>query len=86
MTRDGRVGIGRLMLFWAIALGGTAFDLTTKSMVFAKFGPPLLDRIRSCPASSSCTPVTTRARFGALDRGCRGAVIFSRVSPSWLGS
>jgi signal peptidase II len=40
MKPDGSAGIGRLMLFWAIALGGTAFDLTTKSMVFAKVGPP----------------------------------------------
>src|SRR5271156_6163320 len=40
MKADGSAGIGRLILFWAIALGGTAFDLTTKSIVFAKVGPP----------------------------------------------
>ena len=87
MKADGSAGIGRLMLFWAIALGGTAFDLTTKSMVFAKVGPPpVLDRIRLCPTFSSCTPVITRAPSGDLDRACRGAAIFSRVSRSWLAS
>jgi signal peptidase II len=40
MKAEGSAGIGRLILFWAIALGGTAFDLTTKSMVFARVGSP----------------------------------------------
>ncbi len=35
-----RVGLGRWLLFWAIALGGAAFDLTTKSMIFAQIGEP----------------------------------------------
>lgn len=30
----------RLILFWAIALGGAAFDLTTKSIVFRRLGEP----------------------------------------------
>ncbi len=30
----------RLVLFCSIALGGMAFDLVTKSMVFARIGPP----------------------------------------------
>jgi signal peptidase II len=34
------VGPGRWLLFWSIALGGAAFDLATKSLVFAKYGPP----------------------------------------------
>jgi signal peptidase II len=34
------VGLGRWLLFWAIALGGAAFDLTTKAIIFAKVGPP----------------------------------------------
>jgi signal peptidase II len=34
------VGPGRLFLFCAIALGGLTFDLVTKSMVFARIGPP----------------------------------------------
>jgi signal peptidase II len=28
------------LLFWAIALGGTAFDLATKAMIFERVGPP----------------------------------------------
>ncbi len=36
----GGVGLGRLLLFGSIALGGLAFDLVTKSMVFARIGPP----------------------------------------------
>ena len=35
-----RVGLGRWLLFWAIALGGAAFDLTTKALIFAKVGEP----------------------------------------------
>jgi signal peptidase II len=35
-----RVGIGRWVLFWSIAVGGLAFDLTTKSLVFERVGPP----------------------------------------------
>jgi signal peptidase II len=34
------VGPGRWLLFWSIALGGAAFDLATKSLVFSRFGPP----------------------------------------------
>ena len=30
----------RWLLFWLIALGGMAFDLTTKSIIFDKVGPP----------------------------------------------
>jgi signal peptidase II len=34
------VGLRRWLLFWSIALGGMAFDLTTKSTIFAWIGPP----------------------------------------------
>jgi signal peptidase II len=40
MKTDEKVGVGRYLLFWSIALGGTAFDLVTKSLVFSKVGPP----------------------------------------------
>ncbi|MFO0889544.1 MAG: signal peptidase II [Isosphaeraceae bacterium] len=36
----GHVGLGRWLLFWAIALGGAAFDLTTKAIIFDRVGPP----------------------------------------------
>ena len=34
------VGFGRWILFWTIALGGMAFDLTTKAICFEKIGLP----------------------------------------------
>ena len=34
------VPVPRWVLFWSIALGGAAFDLVTKSLVFARIGPP----------------------------------------------
>jgi len=34
------VGWKRWVLFWTIALGGAAFDLTTKTIVFNRIGPP----------------------------------------------
>ncbi len=41
MTTDsGRIGPGRWFLFWGIALGGMAFDLATKALIFARIGPP----------------------------------------------
>jgi len=39
-TDSSKVGLGRWILFWTIALGGMAFDLTTKSEIFARIGPP----------------------------------------------
>jgi len=36
----GTVGWTRWALFWTIALGGAAFDLTTKAIIFDKVGPP----------------------------------------------
>jgi signal peptidase II len=35
-----RVGLGRWVLFWMLALGGAAFDLTTKTMIFDRVGEP----------------------------------------------
>lgn len=34
------VGPGRWLLFWSIAMGGAAFDLMTKSLVFSRIGTP----------------------------------------------
>ncbi len=30
----------RWVLFWSVAIGGAAFDLVTKSLIFARVGPP----------------------------------------------
>jgi signal peptidase II len=40
MSQRGGVGPGRLLLFGLIALGGVIFDLATKSVAFARIGPP----------------------------------------------
>lgn len=34
------IGPRRWLLFWGIALGGMAFDLSTKAFIFARIGPP----------------------------------------------
>jgi signal peptidase II len=34
------VPLPRWLLFWSIALGGAVFDLVTKTLVFARIGPP----------------------------------------------
>jgi signal peptidase II len=34
------VRVPRWVLFWSIALGGAGFDLITKTLVFARIGPP----------------------------------------------
>lgn len=40
MTVRHRVGVSRWILFWSIALGGAAFDLATKQIVFDRIGYP----------------------------------------------
>ncbi|MGO9462534.1 MAG: signal peptidase II [Isosphaeraceae bacterium] len=40
MKGEEGVGLGRWVLFWTIALGGTAFDLATKAIIFERVGPP----------------------------------------------
>src|SRR5262249_49985931 len=40
MRRRAAVGLGRLVLFGSLALGGLTFDLVTKSIAFSRIGPP----------------------------------------------
>lgn len=40
MGDPSRVPISRWVLFWSIAIGGAAFDLATKSSIFAMVGEP----------------------------------------------
>jgi signal peptidase II len=40
MRGEGAPGLGRWVVFWCIAIGGTTFDLVTKSLVFARVGGP----------------------------------------------
>ena len=41
------VSLRRFVLFWAIALGGAAFDLSTKSIAFQRIGEPGFGAARS---------------------------------------
>ena len=45
MAESPRVPISRWVLFWSIAIGGAAFDLATKSYIFATVGPPPNSRV-----------------------------------------
>ena len=55
-------------------LGGTAFDLVTKSIVFARLGPPhAATNTLISPGSSSCTPARIPVRSGASVPICPAA-------------
>jgi len=63
MTEEGRVRQGRWWLFWSIAVGGTLFDLVTKSVVFARVGPP---GGRTVPIVPDILELHTSQNTGAL--------------------
>ena len=63
-----RIPLSRYVLFGAIALGGAAFDLATKSYIFATVGPE--GRRGSWSRTSwSCGPATTRGFVGVRAEG-----------------
>ncbi|WP_235963386.1 signal peptidase II [Tautonia rosea] len=39
-TGNPSIPVSRWLLFWGLALGGSAFDLITKAVVFQRVGPP----------------------------------------------
>jgi signal peptidase II len=47
--RSSSFGIGRWFLFWSVALGGMAFDLSTKSIIFDRIGPPPARAVQIIP-------------------------------------
>jgi signal peptidase II len=49
MKAEGGVGLGRWVLFWTIALGGAAFDLATKTIIFERVGPPPAQSVTIVP-------------------------------------
>jgi signal peptidase II len=63
MRGEGAIGIGRWILFWSIALGGTFFDLTTKSIIFSHYGPPPAPPI---PIVPNILELRTSQNTGAL--------------------
>ncbi|RUL88970.1 signal peptidase II [Tautonia sociabilis] len=75
--RDARPAVpaSRWVLFWALALGGAAFDLTTKAVIFDWVGPP------GSPAASVVGEVVelrTSYNTGAL-WGIGGELSFSSL-------
>ncbi len=63
MRDERRVGVGRWLLFWSIALGGTAFDLVTKSLIFARLGHP---HAQTYPIVPKILELRTSENTGAL--------------------
>jgi len=63
MRQQGGVGPGRYFLFGCIALGGVAFDLLTKAVVFARIGPPPAPPV---PIVSRILELHTSQNTGAL--------------------
>jgi signal peptidase II len=57
------VGVGRWVLFWAIALGGMAFDLTTKTLIFERVGQP---QSQAVPLIRNVLELQTSYNSGAL--------------------
>jgi signal peptidase II len=82
MTRPA-VPLGRVVLFWSIALGGAAFDLATKSAIFSWVGDP-----DTAPPSKSVIPDVLELRTsynpGALWGFMRGwpyaSLVFAALS------
>jgi signal peptidase II len=58
-----RVGLARWLLFWSIALGGAAFDLSTKSLIFEWIGEPPAP---SVPIVTGILELQTSLNPGAL--------------------
>jgi len=81
MSRAGSVGPGRLFLFASLAMVGFVFDLTTKSMVFARIGPPPSPSVTLVPRILELhTSQNTGALWG-LGAGLPGSsLIFAGLS------
>ena len=85
MANEGRRAgavLRRWLLFWSIAVGGTTFDLVTKSIVFNRIGPAACqDSRRSFPGSSSCTRARIPVHSGVFGAGLPGSsLIFAGLS------
>jgi signal peptidase II len=62
MAISKRVGVGRWVLFWSIALGGAGFDLATKQAVFNRVGYPA----ETVPILDHVLEIQTARNPGAL--------------------
>ncbi len=80
MKGEGGVGLGRWVLFWTIALGGTAFDLLTKAIIFERVGPPPAPSVTIVPHILERHTSQNTGVSGDLARACR---IVARYSPGF---
>jgi signal peptidase II len=81
MRQPGGVGLGRFLLFGTIALGGLAFDLVTKSMVFARIGPPRAAVVSLVPKVLELQTSQNTGALWGLGAGLPGSsLIFAGLS------
>lgn len=74
-------GPGRWVLFWAIALGGMAFDLATKTLVFAQVGEPPSRIVSLVPNLLELQTSYNRGALWGLGRDIRHShLIFAGLS------
>ena len=75
MTTGPRIGASRWILFWSIALGGAAFDLVTKHLVFDRIGYPA----ETVPLIDHILEIQTSQNTGALWGLGRGFAYSSQI-------
>lgn len=81
MSQRAGVDPSRLLLFSAIALGGVAFDLVTKSIVFARIGPPQTRVVSVVPRVLELQTSQNTGALWGLGAGLPGSsLIFAGLS------
>jgi len=75
------VSVPRWVLFWSIALGGATFDLVTKTLVFARIGPPPASPIALIPNVLELHTSLNRGALWGLGRNLQySSLIFAALS------
>jgi signal peptidase II len=75
------VSVPRWALFWSIALGGATFDLVTKTLVFARIGPPPSSPIALIPDVLELHTSLNRGALWGLGRNLQySSLIFAALS------
>jgi signal peptidase II len=75
------VAVPRWVLFWSVALGGAAFDLGTKTLVFSRIGPPPAAPISLVPNVLELHTSFNRGALWGLGRNLQhSSLIFAALS------
>jgi signal peptidase II len=75
------VSVPRWVLFWSIALGGAAFDLVTKTVVFTRIGPPPAPPVSLVPNVLELHTSFNRGALWGFGRGLPySSLIFAALS------